>query len=385
MKKKLILFVNCILLCVILADAILPTQAARTAADIEKDIQEDQGKLDGINDNISDLEDEQAIIEEQLSDLDAELLNTLTEIDLLTDSIATKTADIEATEALYKEAKATEEAQYEAMVSQIQFMYEMGETDYLSTLFEADSYTEMLNQASYIEAVFAYDQKLLDEYEQACNDTKAIWDQLVEDKASLEADKVIMEEQKENLDVLIARKRKESADFDAQLASAKQEAKALKAKIKQEQADLKKLKEEEKRRQEAAKGNYTVSKNYADIINGASGSDLGKKIATYGCQFIGNPYVMGGTSLTKGADCSGFTYRIYKDFGYSIPRTSRQQRSAGKEVSYENAQPGDLICYDGHVGLYMGGGYIVHASSKKTGIKVSKATYRQILSVRRIL
>ena len=93
----------------------------------------------------------------------------------------------------------------------------------------------------------------------------------------------------------------------------------------------------------------------------------------------------GGTSLTKGADCSGFTYRIYADFGYNIPRTSFQQRSAGTGVKYENAQPGDLICYDGHVGLYIGGGYIVHASSAKTGIKVSKATYRPILAVRRIL
>ena len=94
---------------------------------------------------------------------------------------------------------------------------------------------------------------------------------------------------------------------------------------------------------------------------------------------------MGGTSLTKGADCSGFTYRIYQDFGYSIPRTSSQQRSAGTGVAYSEAQPGDLICYDGHVGMYIGGGLIVHASSAKTGIKVSKAQYRTILAVRRII
>ncbi len=125
--------------------------------------------------------------------------------------------------------------------------------------------------------------------------------------------------------------------------------------------------------------------NIADIINNASGSDLGKQIARYGCQFIGNPYVYGGTSLTNGTDCSGFTYKVYQNFGYNLPRTSYAQRSAGKEVSYSEAQPGDLICYDGHIGIYIGGGYIVHASSVKTGIKVSKATYRTILSVRRIL
>ena len=93
----------------------------------------------------------------------------------------------------------------------------------------------------------------------------------------------------------------------------------------------------------------------------------------------------GGTSLTNGADCSGFTYKIYQNFGYSIPRTSFQQRSAGTEVSYADAQPGDLICYDGHVAMYIGGGYIVHARSAKTGIKVSRAEYRTIFSVRRIV
>ena len=113
--------------------------------------------------------------------------------------------------------------------------------------------------------------------------------------------------------------------------------------------------------------------------------NLLQKIAKYGCQFIGNPYVWGGTSLTKGADCSGFTYRIYKDFGYSLPRTSYEQRSAGVGVAYKDAEPGDLICYDGHVGMYIGGGKIVHASNAKSGIKVNNATYRPILAVRRII
>jgi cell wall-associated NlpC family hydrolase len=121
------------------------------------------------------------------------------------------------------------------------------------------------------------------------------------------------------------------------------------------------------------------------VIDNASGSDLGKQIAKYASQFIGNPYVAGGTSLTNGADCSGFTYAVYRDFGYSLPRTSYEQRSAGTSVSYSEAQPGDLICYDGHVAMYIGGGLIVHASTAKTGIKVSYATYREILSVRRII
>ena len=112
-------------------------------------------------------------------------------------------------------------------------------------------------------------------------------------------------------------------------------------------------------------------------------------MAKFGLQYIGNPYVYGGTSLTSGADCSGFTYRVYSEFGYTLPRTSYQQRNAGTGVSYEEAQPGDLICYDGHVGIYIGGGLIVHASSSRPypqgGIKVNGAQYQTIVAVRRII
>ena len=122
-----------------------------------------------------------------------------------------------------------------------------------------------------------------------------------------------------------------------------------------------------------------------DAIMAANGSAKGKEIASYACNFIGNPYVSGGTSLTNGADCSGFTQSVYKAFGYSLPRNSTSQRSAGKEVSYAEAQPGDIICYPGHVAIYIGNGKIVHASSAKTGIKISNALYRSVLCVRRIV
>ena len=172
-----------------------------------------------------------------------------------------------------------------------------------------------------------------------------------------------------------------------EIKEAQKEAKKFKDKIKQEQKELEKLQSQEAQGGNTAanNGSYTVTAFDTSIIDSASGSELGKNIAKYGCQFIGNPYVYGGTSLTQGADCSGFTYRIYADFGYAIPRTSTAQRSCGTGVDYANAQPGDLICYDGHVGLYVGGGYIVHASTEKTGIKISKATYRKILAVRRVV
>ena len=113
-------------------------------------------------------------------------------------------------------------------------------------------------------------------------------------------------------------------------------------------------------------------------------SEMGKAVIDFATQFVGNPYVYGGTSLTNGADCSGFTMAVYQNFGYSLPRSSTSQRSAGTGVTYAEAQPGDLICYSGHVGIYAGNGKIVHASNARTGIIVSDANYRQILAVRRI-
>ncbi len=116
----------------------------------------------------------------------------------------------------------------------------------------------------------------------------------------------------------------------------------------------------------------------------SKGSAKGQSVADYAMNFIGNPYVFGGTSLTNGADCSGFVQSVYKNFGVTLPRSSTDQRSAGTGVSYTEAQPGDIICYAGHVGIYIGNNQIVHASSPTTVIKVGNATYRSILSVRRI-
>ena len=114
--------------------------------------------------------------------------------------------------------------------------------------------------------------------------------------------------------------------------------------------------------------------------------EKGQTVAEFAQRFVGNPYVWGGTDLNRGADCSGFIGSIYRSFGYKLPRSSSELRSAGRKVSYSQKQPGDIICYNGHVAMYIGNGKIVHASSRNTGIKISqRANYRSIVCVRRIV
>ena len=135
-----------------------------------------------------------------------------------------------------------------------------------------------------------------------------------------------------------------------------------------------------------ASSSDSSSESSSDSSSASSSSGSGSSVVSYATQFVGNPYVWGGTSLTSGADCSGFVQSVYANFGVSLPRTSYEQQNAGYEVSYADAQPGDLICYGGHVAIYMGNGQIVHASNARDGIKVSdNAAYRTITSVRRLV
>lgn len=117
----------------------------------------------------------------------------------------------------------------------------------------------------------------------------------------------------------------------------------------------------------------------------AAKAEKGQEIVDYACQFIGNPYVWGGTSLTNGADCSGFVQSVFAHFGVALPRTTWDMESVGTPVSYEEAMAGDIILYDGHVGIYMGNGQIVNAINSAKGIGILPATYANIITIRRII
>ncbi len=410
MKRQMIKIMNFILITsLILALAIpvaepMPRVHATSISQVKDNIENAQNQLEQINEHLIALQDEQDLLAEQIDDINAEIINTMTSIGLKEDEIVVKEVEltdkqgeIDKTQKEYEAAKAKEEKQYADMVTRVQKMYEMGSGNFLHLFLQGKGFSEILNRMDFVEHIYKFDRLQLESYVETKNLVHALWDQLElekenleKDKAQLEVDKAVLQEQKSTLDGMLAAKKQESSNYEAEIKRARQEAAVAKKLLQQEQKKLKQLQAQQNQSQSnsgqsnAANGNYATT-SYTSTIDNASGSDLGKKVAKYACQYIGNPYVYGGTSLTNGADCSGFVYRVYKDFGYNLPRTSYEQRSAGTGVEYSQAEPGDLICYDGHIGIYIGGGLIVHASSAKTGIKVSRAGYRSILAVRRIV
>ena len=433
MRKKLVRLFAILIAFSMMVLVVEPVRAT-TISDLEKEKQEleqkkkeadekkkqEQEKYDNASGRVDTIQSDVDEIAGEIDEIDAALVETLASVELIEEDIADKEEQIEVTTAEYEAAKATEEEQYEAMKLRVKFMYEKGDTTYLQLLLESSGFSDMINKVEYIEKLYEYDRTLLAEYVAARTAAQELKDKLEEEKAELEAQQHELEEEKESLEIILAEKQQTYDNYEVQLAQAKQEAAVYKANIKKQNDEIKKLEaataakqseidaakkaeEEARKAQELAlqkqaqesgsssgsssssSSSGSKSSSYASAASYSGSGSKGQQIATYACQFIGNPYVPGGTSLTEGADCSGFVWRVYKDFGYSVPRTSYSLRSYGTEVSYSDAQPGDVVCYAGHVGLYIGNGQIVHASTQKTGIKITNATYKEILSVRRIV
>lgn len=428
-KRKVRIFIL-LIACMMMALVVEPVRAT-TISDLEdqkKELEEqrrqadekrqqEQEKYNNASGKVNSIQSDADEVAEEIDEIDAALVETIASVELIEEDIADKEEQIEQTTGELEEAQAVEEEQYEAMKLRIQFMYEKGDTTYLQLLLASQNFGDMVNKAEYIEKLYEYDREKLLEYQAAREAVERLKEQLEEEMSELEAQQHELEEEKESLEIILADKKETYDNYEVQLAQAKQEAAVYKANIKKQNEEIKKLEaqaaekqsqidaakqaeEEARKAQEQALQNQNSSSGSSSSSGGASSSSSGnyasaasysgtgskgQQIANYACQFIGNPYVPGGTSLTDGADCSGFVWRVYKDFGYNVPRTSYSLRSAGTEVSYSNAQPGDVMCYAGHVGIYIGNGQIVHASTQKTGIKITAATYKEILSVRRIV
>ena len=394
--------------------------------DLEKQSKDSQNKLNSANSKIGDYSEAKEDTQEAIDETNTELVGLMADIEMIKEDIAYKEELIDKTQKEYDEAKEHEETLYAAMVQRVKYMYEKGNLSYVQILLTATSYSDALNKVTFVENLYEYDRIKLAEYVAAKEAAQAYGEQLESEKAELETSQYELEQEQEYMEELLVQYKATYADYEVKIAKAKQDAAVYTAQIKSQQSGIaslqkqieakqkevdeaKKATQEAKAAEDAAKaeaegngtGNTDVASGDSGQISGGSGSSgsgsgssksysspgslSGSNIASYACQFVGNPYVAGGTSLTNGADCSGFVQSVYKAFGVSVPRTSWAQGSYGREVSYSDAQPGDVIYYGGHVGIYIGGGQIVHASTQKTGIKYSPATYRSIISVRRFI
>lgn len=395
MNKRL----TCLLLAGILAFSGGINTWATSISEVQQEQTETKNRLNEINKSITAIEKKQNEIKAELGNLNAELVDTLLTLELLEADLERKEQEIDEAQAEYERVKKLEEDQYQAMKYRIRFMYEKEEISFIQMLLEAESITDFLNKADFVRYISEYDDTKLDEYQETKEmvaETKAV---LEEEQAELEEVQEAQQIYKADLDKKIAAAKTKAADFESELANAQAKAKEYQNTIKEQNAKIKKLQEEEEKRlrAEAASREETAAETTNSGNSGesqssstsggstttVSGSGNGGAIANYALQFVGNPYVFGGTSLTNGADCSGFTQSVHKHFGISIPRSSSAQANAGKSVSLNAIQAGDIIYYGGHVGIYIGNGKIVHASTAKTGIKISNYTYRTPICARR--
>ena len=407
-----------------------------------------QKGLDAVNSDINTIEENKEAVEEEITEIDAQLVDLLLTVDLISDDINTKQAAIDEAQAEYETAKGQEEEQYASMKRRIKFMYEKGDKKYIEMFLQSESIADIVNKSDYVELLYEYDRQMLLSYQETKEEEARIKEKLEDEKSELVEMQDEYVAESEHLQELIDQKRSTLANFEAELAAAKKKANEYQTQIKKQTAVLKEIEAQEakkkaeeearkkkeaeakKKAEEEAKKKAEENKKNKDNDdennseennedNGNSDTDdnnestetqeisveptpsednggskepaspgnsaKGQEIANFACKYVGNPYVSGGTSLTNGADCSGFTWAVYNNFGYSIPRSSYAQSTYGREVSYSEAQPGDIIYYGGHVGIYIGGGKIVHASTAATGIKISSALYRSIITVRRIV
>lgn len=404
---------------VIIPGVVRPVQAV-TLTEIQKQKEEaqqekknTQKQLESVQAEINSIKEERESAEAEIEEIDAELVDVLLSIDILDQDIANKKVQVEEAQKQLEEAVAKEESQQLAMKRRIKFMYEKGESSYLSLLLASASLAEAVNKQDYTEKLYSYDRTLLEEYQNTRQEVAHKKESLEIELSELEEIEQDFTEQKESLQSMIDERQEVLDNFDEKLSNAKNKANDYKAQINEQAKQIKQIEQaenavkaaeiakkqaeenakrraEEEARRKAQEENgeenqENVSEAYTPEPASPGDSSKGQEIANYACQFVGNPYVAGGTSLTEGCDCSGFTSSVFSHFGISLPRSSYAQSAAGRAVSFAEIQPGDILYYGGHVAIYIGNNQIVHASTAATGIKISNASYRTVITIRRFV
>lgn len=426
---------------------VMTVSASGRKEELEQEKAAAESQLSAQQSKIDDLEAKKNALTQEINSLDTDLVNLLVQMDILESDLTNKESEIEQTKADLVVAEQDRDQQYADMKKRIQYLYEKGgDNGWVQLLMQADNLASLLNQAEYVQKLYDSDRTSLENFKAVVQQVTDLNDQLESEKADLVAMQAEYQAQEANLETQLAQKKATSADYASQIATAQNQANQYVELIRQQNAEIRKIEEEEKKAAEeaarkaaeeaarkeaeqkaaqAAASNNTSNSSSSNKTNNSTGSSnsntstgssnsntgssnsgstssggsssssgggsvaynpTGAAVASYACQFVGNPYVWGGTSLTNGADCSGFVMSVYAHFGISLPHSSSALAGVGRGVPYSQAMPGDIICYSGHVAIYIGGGAIVHASNQKDGIKItSNAAYREIIAVRRVL
>lgn len=356
---------------------------------------DNQSQLAEINNNIDNLEEEKNSLLFQIDSFDRQLITIITAIDTTSSQIADKEKEIDQTTADLHDVQVTVDKEYNAMKSRIQYIYEQGGNIDWCTLLISDN-LGVLNNVDFTEDIYKYDRQCLADYLDAVQTVADLQKQQQSQKSSLEQMKHQQEQQKTQLEAMKQEAIDSSYDVDKKLSEAQKLAgKYLDLIEKQNMqiAELETVKSEEQvpvqptviPQQETV--TYQQAQDTPSDTANSTGSDsTGSDIASYACQFVGNPYVWGGTSLTDGCDCSGFVQAVYAHAGINLSRTTYTQANEGTAVSYGDMQPGDVINYGSHTAIYIGNNQIVHAADSDLGIIIQdNPAFEPIVTVRRFV
>lgn len=374
--------------------------AEKKKSQAEKDLKDKKNEING-------LKDQQQTTADDIKNKSAKLDEILAAQKKLQKDITSKQAEIEQNQKDLAAAQEKQQEQYDAMKKRIQFMYENSAEDNIWTaIIESNGITDMLNRIEYVSDVYDSDRALMDSYQAAVEQVKEIGTKLDKDMNELTAMQDDYEKQQADVEAAIVALENQKEQYASQIAQAQQQADnyqniiTAQGKIIQEQEAAAAVAAAAAARANssssspsydgggAGKGG-SIASDYAaggGKNPGASTGVSGSSVVSYAMQFVGNPYVWAGNSLTNGVDCSGFVHEVYAHFGISTPRYSQAFKSVGQAVSFDNIQPGDVVVYPGHVAIYAGGGVIVEAQSTKAGITANRSVQcHTILAIRRLV